>query len=170
VVRRIAGFHRYDAWVQPAEKLQHGTAPNLAGEDRTATIINSMDLEDVLRQIEANPRDSGELLGRLRHGRLPSDGSVTTPILALLMPSGRRPPHHSNPAVRSDPAAVERGGDFLALDDWKRQQRNRIVDHGGRGGRESARRVAVSNKFRRDSISLSYGRQPRKSLAVNKTG
>jgi hypothetical protein len=49
---------------------------------------------------------------------------------------GHRQQHH--PAVRGDSRAVERGGDFLALDGWKREQRNRIVDHGGHGRRQCA--------------------------------
>jgi hypothetical protein len=49
-------------------------------------------------------------------------------------PLGKRKQHHA--AVRGHPTAVERGCDFLALDGWKRKQRNRIVGHGGHGGRE----------------------------------
>jgi hypothetical protein len=39
--------------------------------------------------------------------------------------------HH--PAVRGDPATVEGGGDFLALNGWKPERQGRIVGHGGCG-------------------------------------
>jgi len=83
-------------------------------------------------------------------------------------PLGKRKQHHA--AVRRHAPTVERGGDFLALDGWKREQRNRIISHGGRGGRESANRVGVSNQILRDSSSLCYGRQPGKPHPMNKTG
>jgi hypothetical protein len=83
-------------------------------------------------------------------------------------PLGQRKQHHA--AVRGHPPAVERGGDFLALDGWKPKQRNRIISHGGRGGRESANRVGVSNQILRDSSTLCYGRQPGNPHPMNKTG
>ena len=39
--------------------------------------------------------------------------------------------HHT--AIRSDPPAVERGGDLLAANGWKRKRQKRIVGHGGCG-------------------------------------
>jgi transposase len=54
-----------------------------------------MDLEDVLRQIKADSRDSCLFVARLAHGRLSTDGGLTTSNLARSMPSGRRPPHQN---------------------------------------------------------------------------
>ena len=51
-------------------------------------------------------------------------------------PLRHRQQHH--PAVRRKPAAIKCGCDFLALDGWKREERDRNVGHGGHGGRESA--------------------------------
>ena len=83
-------------------------------------------------------------------------------------PLGQRKQHHA--AVRRHAPAVECGGDFLALDGWKREQRDRIVNHGGHGGSNRARRIGVSNQILRDSSPLSYDRQPRNPAFVNKTG
>jgi hypothetical protein len=72
--------------------------------------------------------------------------------------------------MRSGGLEWRRVRSFGVLDLWKRKQRNRIISHGGRGGRESANRVGVSTKLVRDSSSLCYGRQPGKPHPMNKTG
>ena len=66
--------------------------------------------------------------------------------------------HHA--AVRGHPPAVECGCDFLPLEGWKREKRNRIVGHGSRGGRNGAQRICLSNQILRDSSCLSHGCQP----------
>ena len=109
----------------------------------------------------------GDRMGDAR-GIAPIGNAARQTLGYAQTPLRHRQQHHA--AVRGHPPAVERGCDFLALDGWKREQRNRIVSHGGRGGRESAQRVGVSNQILRDSRSLSYGRQPRKSPVMNKTG
>jgi hypothetical protein len=73
---------------------------------------------------------------------------------------------------------VERGCDCLALEGWKGKQRNLI----GRGGRESANRVGVSNGPRRRQLPQQHSsavlvcvqdsrdRQPENPTRMNKTG
>jgi hypothetical protein len=95
-MRRRAGLHRPFAGRQLREEPQHRAPPELANDDHFAPRIDGVNLQDVLGQIDANPRDSFQNLDRLAHGRLPSDAVSTTTILARLMPSRRRPPHHRN--------------------------------------------------------------------------
>jgi hypothetical protein len=38
-----------------------------------------------------------------------------------------------DPAIASDPPAIECGADLLALDGWKRERQQAIVKHGGCG-------------------------------------
>jgi len=45
-------------------------------------------------------------------------------------------------AVRGQATAVEIGCDFLTRDGWKRERRDRIVGHGGRGWRETRKGLA----------------------------
>ena len=47
-----------------------------------------------------------------------------------------------DPAVGREAAAVKISCDFLARDGWKREGQNRIVDHGGRGWRETREGLA----------------------------
>ena len=83
-------------------------------------------------------------------------------------PLGFRQQHH--PAVRADPAAVERGGDFLALHGWKRERQGRIVGHGGCGRPGCRRRIGFSNRILRHINRLRYIRQPVTTAVMNKTG
>ena len=46
-------------------------------------------------------------------------------------PLGQRQQHDA--AIRSETPAVERGGDLLAANCWKREREKAIVEHGGRG-------------------------------------
>jgi hypothetical protein len=76
--------------------------------------------------------------------------------------------HHAT--VRSDPATVERRGDFLASDGWKRKRQERIVGHGGCGRPGCRRRVGFSNRILRNIKRLSYIRQFVPRAVVNKMG
>ena len=83
-------------------------------------------------------------------------------------PLGFRQQHHAT--VRGDPATVERGGDLLALDGWKREWQDRIVGHGGCGRPGWCRRVGFSNQILRRIKPLRYIRQPVPAALMNKTG
>jgi hypothetical protein len=95
VMRRTASLHRHHAGREPAEKLQDRPAPKLANDDDLALRADAVNLKNSLRQIEPDPRDSRQILGRLRHGRLLSRCCFDN-TLARLMPLGRRPPHSAS--------------------------------------------------------------------------
>jgi hypothetical protein len=73
-------------------------------------------------------------------------------------------------AIRSDAPAIERSGDFLASDGWKRKRRQSIFGHGGCGSREVVGRTGFDNRILRYINRLSYIRQPIRRVVVNKTG
>ena len=52
-----------------------------------------------------------------------------------------------DPAIRAEPAAIKRGGHFLAGDGWKREPQQAIIGDGGRGGLRSAARIGFSNQI-----------------------
>jgi hypothetical protein len=57
--------------------------------DDLACRVDGVNLKRVLRQIEPDARDSGQIPDRLAHGRLPFEmGFMTTTILAHQMPFG----------------------------------------------------------------------------------
>jgi hypothetical protein len=70
-MRRPASLHRHHAGREPAEKLQHRSAPKLASDDYLAFRADAVNLKNSLRQIEPDPRDSRQIPGNLAHGRLP---------------------------------------------------------------------------------------------------
>jgi hypothetical protein len=70
MVRAPARLHRHDARREPAKKLKHAAAPELANDDDLALRIDAVNLKDVLRKIEPNARDLRQIPGKLRHGRL----------------------------------------------------------------------------------------------------
>ena len=84
---------------------------------------------------------------RVRHGRAiaPIWEATRQTLGQGQAPLGQRKQHHA--AVRGHPAAIECGCDFLPLKGRKREQRNRIVGHGSRGGREGAQRICLSNRI-----------------------
>ncbi len=57
---------------------------------------------------------------------------------------GFRQQHHAT--VRGDPATVERRGDLLAPNGWKRERQARIVDHGGCGRPEVVEGLASATE------------------------
>ena len=67
--------------------------------------------------------------------------------------------HH--PAIGAEPAAIKRGGHFLAGDGWKREPQQAIIGHGGRGGLRSAARVGFSNQILQQINGLCYIRHPK---------
>ena len=74
VMRRWTSLHRYDARWQLAKEPQHRATPQRPRRDNLALRVDRVDLQNILRQIDANARDSSQILDRLAHGRLPSDG------------------------------------------------------------------------------------------------
>jgi len=65
-----------------------------------------------------------------------------------------RPGEQHDPAVGSDPPAIERSGDLLAPDGWKRERQQAIVDHGGCGSLECRSGMALTpNSY---AISSAY--------------
>jgi hypothetical protein len=51
-----------------------------------------------------------------------------------------------DPAIGTDPPAVEGGGDLLALDGWKAERQKIIVGHGGRGALRSGEGLASATE------------------------
>ena len=99
MMRRAARLHSHQAARQRSEETQQLASPHRARHDRRALRVDAANLENVLGDVEPDDRNRRQILDRLAHARLPSDGFVTTTILARLMPSGRRPPHHCNPQM-----------------------------------------------------------------------
>jgi hypothetical protein len=96
MVRRTARFHSNQTWRQRSEEPQQLAAPNRLGDNQKALGIEAVNLKNILGDIEPDDRDRRQILDRLAHGRLPSDGFMTTTIMAHRCRSGRRPPHHRN--------------------------------------------------------------------------
>jgi hypothetical protein len=69
MMRRGTGFHRDNASRKPREKFKKSAAPTLARDDDLAAPIDGVNLKHVFREIDANARDSGQIDGRLAHGR-----------------------------------------------------------------------------------------------------
>ena len=72
-------------------------------------------------------------------------------------PLGRGQQHHA--AIGTDAAAVERGGDLLALHRWQRERQQAIVGHGGCGSVRLGKRLASTPKSLRQFSRLRYIRQ-----------
>ena len=53
--------------------------------------------------------------------------------------------HHS--AIRGQPTAVEIGCDLPPSDGWKRERRDRIVGHGGRGRCDDVRMLGLDTTY-----------------------
>ena len=79
---RRARLHRHHARRQLGEELRQRPAPELAREDDLALRVDAVKLEDVLRQIKTNARDGAEFRIELSMDGFPSDGLMTTTILA----------------------------------------------------------------------------------------
>ena len=61
-MRSAAGFHRYKAGLQLAEKGQHLITPQLLAQHRLSRSISALRLKHILRQVEPDR-------GNLRHER-----------------------------------------------------------------------------------------------------
>ena len=70
MMRAPARLQRHDARREPAKELQHAAAPELANDDGLAPHVDGVNLKDMLRQIKPDARDSRQIPGKLRHGRL----------------------------------------------------------------------------------------------------
>ena len=88
VMGRRTGLHRHLARRQLGKERDEPAAREFAHDDDLALRVDGVNLKDLLRQIEPNPCDSGEIPDRLAYGRLPSDGFLTTTSLAQSMPFG----------------------------------------------------------------------------------
>ena len=84
-------------------------------------------------------------------------------------PSRRLAEQH-HPTVGRQSSAVERGGELLASDGWKRERQRRIVGHGGCGRLDAVDRVGFNNRILRYINRLSYIRQQPEAALMNKTG
>lgn len=76
--------------------------------------------------------------------------------------------HHAT--VRRQTPAVERGGELLASDGWKRERQSRIVGHGGCGRLDGVDGVGFNDRILRHINRLGYIRQPLRRPVMNKTG
>jgi hypothetical protein len=65
VMRRRARLHRHFAHRQLLEERQYSAPPQLARRDHFALRVDGVNLKHVLRQIDANARDSFQILDRL---------------------------------------------------------------------------------------------------------
>jgi hypothetical protein len=75
-----------------------------------------------------------------------------------------------DPAIGTDPSAVEGGGNLLAADGWKAERQKVILGHGGRGVPRSRQRVGFSNRILRQIKSLRYFRHPKSAPVMNTMG
>ena len=89
MMRRGAGLHRHHALRQFRVKRDEPAARELARHHDLAVRVDGVNLEDLLRQIEPNARDRGQILNRLAHGRLPVRRGFDNDHLGTLMPFGR---------------------------------------------------------------------------------
>jgi len=104
VMGRRTGLHRHLARRQLGKERDEPAAREFAHDDDLALRVDGVNLKDLLRQIEPNPCDSGEIPDRLAHGRLPfrwvddNDhlgtpmpfGALSTPSIPALKPRGSR--------------------------------------------------------------------------------
>jgi hypothetical protein len=74
MMRRTARFDSHHAWRQRCEKAQQLPAPNRLGDHQSPSGVNAMHLKDILGDVEPDDRDRRQILDRLAHGRLSSDG------------------------------------------------------------------------------------------------
>ncbi len=88
MMRRGAGLHRHHALRQFRVKRDEPAARELARHHDLAVRVDGVNLEDLLRQIEPNARDRGQILNRLAHGRLPVRRGFDNDHLGTLMPFG----------------------------------------------------------------------------------
>src|ERR1700722_12310350 len=70
-----SGLDPHQTRRQRSEEGQQLRAPDRFGHHHRAGGVDAMNLEHILRDIEPDSRDSGQIPDRLFHGRLPSDGS-----------------------------------------------------------------------------------------------
>jgi putative transposase len=104
------GFHADQAWWLPLKELKHLAAPELTAQQGTALGVNTMQLENRLRQI--NP-DCGNLL----HGWLPLLVTSTAPIMAHCDAGSGSHPHHQWRSNGSLQEAYIKGISTRAVDD-----------------------------------------------------
>ena len=83
-------------------------------------------------------------------------------------PSRRRGEQH-HATVRRQAPAIERGGELLAPDGWKRERQYPIVGHGGCGRLDGVDGVGFSTQILRHIKELRHTRQQLKPAVVNKT-
>src|SRR5271166_4513802 len=88
MVSRGARLHRHQTPRQFGEESHQPAARELARDDSLALRVDSVNLKRVLRQIEPDPRDSGDIPDRLAHGRLPCRWVDDNDHLGTLMPFG----------------------------------------------------------------------------------
>ena len=84
-------------------------------------------------------------------------------------PSRRRGEQH-HATVRRQAPAVERGGELLAPDGWKRERQYPIVGHGGCGRLDGVDGVGFSTRILRHIKELRHTRQRRRLAVMNKAG
>ncbi len=143
----------------PAGELESGVGAQ--GIEIVGVLVAAGDGEDARQQ------NLGERVNHPRriapigdHGRkLPGDPHPSRRL-------GKQ--HHA--AVRRQAPAVERGGQLLAPDGWKRERQSRIVGHGGCGRLDAVDRVGFNNQILRHINRLGYIRQPVRRAVMNKTG
>ena len=82
MMRRRARLHRHHARRQLGEKRYELAAREFARHNHLALRVDRVNLKHPLRQIETNPRDSRQFRIHLPMDGFPSDGVLTTTILA----------------------------------------------------------------------------------------
>jgi hypothetical protein len=82
MMRRRARLHRHHARRQLGEERDQLAARELARHNDLALRLDRVNLKHPLRQIETNPRDSRQIPDTLPMDGFPSDGVLTTTILA----------------------------------------------------------------------------------------
>ena len=73
-------------------------------------------------------------------------------------------------AIRGQTATIKIGCDLLGSNGRKRERRDRIVGHGGRGWSDESRTIGLSTQILRCLSCLSYARQPSVHRSMNKKG
>ena len=76
--------------------------------------------------------------------------------------------HHA--AIRCEPPAIERGGDFLASDGWEIKRQEGIFGHGGRGSYDGVEELVSTPNSVNAINALRHTRQRTSVMCLNKTG
>ena len=85
---RRASLHRNHARRQLGKERDQPAARQLARHHHIAFRVDGVNLKDLFRQIEPDPRDSGQIPDRLAHGRLPFRWVDDNDHLGTMMPFG----------------------------------------------------------------------------------